>query len=139
MKSEPLHRGGPDAPDETADRLAGPSIGALDCPLNVLQEAIGTQSVSASLQGMEAFEVWAALTLHCWSAIQQCGLCRTKTGIKTNRNEDDSAWFGHHSLHTQRAQGTNVILPEGQLVPISLHSLQKLLHRSEMGHSVADI
>ena len=57
MKSEPLHRGGPDAPDETARQLTDVQSTSKVSWLNVLQQHRSTQSVSATLQGMEGFEV----------------------------------------------------------------------------------
>ena len=45
------------APDETAERPTDSQNSDSEGWLNVLQEASGTQSVSASLQGMEGFEV----------------------------------------------------------------------------------
>ena len=60
--SDPFSGVGVRAPDETAERPTDSRNSDSMGWLNVLQEASGTQSVAATLQGMEAFEVWAALT-----------------------------------------------------------------------------
>ena len=57
MKSEPLQWGGPDAPDETARQLTDVQSTLTVSWLNVLQQYKSTQSVAATLEGMEGFEV----------------------------------------------------------------------------------
>ena len=53
----PLQWGGPDAPDETARQLTDVQSTLTVSWLNVLQQQRSTQSVAATLQGMEGFEV----------------------------------------------------------------------------------
>ena len=55
--SDPFSGVGVRAPDETAERPTDSWNSDSMGWLNVLQEASGTQSVAATLQGMEGFEV----------------------------------------------------------------------------------
>ena len=75
-------RGGPDAPDETADRLAVCLEGYLKASLISCQACAGVWLVLWISARCYIFVVRESLTLHCWRTIQSSSLHSVKSACK---------------------------------------------------------